>query len=89
MASTPSTSRDLQRGGGSVGLLNQLRERPLASVEDPNTTPAISSGALKEAARRRLGRDNSGHAGLGYTVSHKAIVSLGGDGRAAGCSGPR
>ena len=36
------------------------------------------------AARRRLGRDNSGHAGLGYTVSHEAILSLGGDGRAAG-----
>jgi hypothetical protein len=36
------------------------------------------------AARRRLGRDNLGHAGLGYTVSHEAILSLGGDGRAAG-----
>jgi hypothetical protein len=48
MASTPSTQSRSPTRGRSVGLLNQLRERALASVEDPNTTPAISSGALKD-----------------------------------------
>ena len=54
-----------------------LRERALASVDDPNTTLSIFERALKRwLRRRRRGRDSLGHAGaLGYTVSHEAILS--------------
>jgi hypothetical protein len=38
MTSTPSTH---QRGDDQLALLNQLRERALASVDDPNSTLAI------------------------------------------------
>jgi hypothetical protein len=42
MTSTPSTqSPSPTRGGRSVGPAQLLRERALASVDDPNTTLAI------------------------------------------------
>ena len=41
MTSTPSTQSPAPTRGTQSALFNQLRERALASVDDPNTTLAI------------------------------------------------
>ncbi|HEY6683111.1 MAG TPA: hypothetical protein VI030_09065, partial [Propionibacteriaceae bacterium] len=57
-------------------LLNQLRERALASVDDPNTTLAIFEWSAEDGcAINDWDAIAWGMPGLGYTVSHEAILS--------------
>jgi hypothetical protein len=65
MPSTPSHPVAISNAGDDQSaLLNQLRERALASVDDPNTTLAIFEWSAERWLRRkRLGRDSLGYAG--------------------------
>jgi hypothetical protein len=72
----PPPSRHPQRGDHQSALLNQLRERALASVDDPNTRLAIFEWSAEDgyavddwdAIAQRT-------PGFGCTVSHEAILS--------------
>jgi hypothetical protein len=73
----PPPSRHLQRGGRSVGPAQLLREWALASVDDPNTTLAIFEWSAEDGcAVDDWDAIAQGTPGLGYTVSHEAILSL-------------
>ena len=76
-------------GDDQSALLNQLRERALASVDDPNTTLAIFEWRAEDCcAVDDWDAIAQGTPGLGYTVSHEAILSsLAMD--PPRCSGPR
>jgi hypothetical protein len=72
----PPPSRHLQRGGRSVGPAQLLREWALASVDDPNTTLAIFEWSAEDGcAVDDWDAIAQGTPGLGYTVSHEAILS--------------
>jgi hypothetical protein len=63
-------------GDDQLALLNQLRERALASVDDPNTTLAISEWSAEDGCPvDDWDAIAQGTPGLGYTVSHEAILS--------------
>jgi len=69
-------SRHLQRGEDQSALLNQLRQRALASVDDPNTTLAIFEWSAEDGcAVDDWDAIAQGTPGLGWTVSHEAIWS--------------
>ena len=70
-------------GEDQSALLNQLRERALASVDDPNTTLAIFESSAETWLRRgRLGRDSSGHAGARLHGIARSDFVVAGDGPA-------
>jgi hypothetical protein len=63
-------------GDDQSALLNQLRERALASVDDLNTTLAIFEWSADDGcAVDDWGAIAQGTPGLGYTISHEAIFS--------------
>jgi hypothetical protein len=63
-------------GDDQSALLNQLGERALASVDDPNTTLAISEWSAEDGcAVDDWDAIAQSTPGLGYTVSHEAILS--------------
>jgi S1-C subfamily serine protease len=75
MTSTPSTQSPSPTRGGSVGQ-RQFRELALASVDDPNTTLAISEWSAEDGCPvDDWDAIAQGTPGLGYTVSHEAILS--------------
>src|SRR6476659_8091005 len=73
-------------GEDQSALLNQLRQRALASVDDPNTTLAIFEWSAEDGcAVDDWDAIAHGTQGLGCTVSHEAILSsLAMDGPAPG-----
>ena len=76
MTQRPPPGRSLKRGGRSVGPARLLRERALASVDDPNTTLTILEwGAEDGCAVDDWDAIAQGTPGLGWTVSHEAIWS--------------
>ena len=72
-------------GDDQSALLNQLRERALASIDDPNTTLATFEWSAERWLRRkRLGRDSLGHAGARLHGLARSDLVLAGDGPAPG-----
>src|SRR6187401_2845698 len=86
MTQRPPPGRSLNRGGRTVGPARLLRERALASVDDPNTALTILEwGAEDGCAVDDWDAIAQGTRGLGCTVSHEAILSsLAMDGPAPG-----